>query len=155
MKKYLFLFTFAMYSLFAGAQISLSSTVTVFPQMFGDECYMIVRCTSTHAEPCVPVAKTKMKIEFFNEETTEFEGYEINSKSNENPSTTMYYPQTNNAYYYYFYRFDISKYDIGQFQAGIKRISFYDVPTVFRKTFDSIQVGKKIYEAFKEQENLF
>ena len=95
-----------------------------------------------------------MKLEFFNGEIVKLEGYGVNSKTEISGYQGQYYSSSSEKVIIVL-RFDLTEHDVENFESGIKNIAIYTVPKVFRRTYDKDKIGKKIYNAFKEQKNLF
>ena len=157
MKKILTLFFCALIPFFAKAQdASISeffgAEMKFYAQQFDGQDYLILSFKSS--EDCIPLNQTEMKLEFFNGEIVKLEGYGVNSKTEISGYQGQYYSSSSEKVIIVL-RFDLTEHDVENFESGIKNIAIYTVPKVFRRTYDKDKIGKKIYNAFKEQKNLF
>lgn len=157
MRRLFLLLSFAILTVVANAQdASISeffgAELKFYAEQFDGQDYLILSFKST--DDCIPLESSEMKIEFFNGEIVKLDGYNVRTQS----KTSSVYGggwSYSSEKLIIALRFDLTKEIVNYFESGIKQISIYTVPKVFRKKYEKDKLGQKIYKAFKEQESLF
>ena len=124
--------------------------INIYAEQFDGQEYMIISFGPT--DKYIAVENTSLNIEFFTGDVLKIKGYVVNIGSQTNTRTnanTTIQVQKDIMYY----RFDLSAQDVEKFKSGIKNLSIYTIPRVYRKSYDKDKIGQKLYNVFMEQKD--